>query len=82
MLECKDGSFYIGYTTDVERRVKIHNEGKGAKYTRGRVPAKLVYTETFEDKTSALKREYEMKKLPRLKKEALLKQNTSYKEES
>ena len=67
MLRCKDGSLYTGYTDDPERRLAVHNSGKGAKYTRSRLPVILVYTETFADKSEALRREVAIKKM---KKEA------------
>lgn len=72
IVECADGTFYTGYTTDVPRRVAEHNAGTGARYTRGRTPVELVYTERFSVKSSALRREYEIKQLPRAKKEALV----------
>ncbi|HZG73897.1 MAG TPA: GIY-YIG nuclease family protein [Chondromyces sp.] len=72
VLECCDGSFYGGYTTDIARRVKQHNEGKGAKYTRGRTPVKLRHTETFHTKSEALKAEYAFKRLTRKQKERYL----------
>lgn len=65
MVECGDGSLYTGYTTDVNRRTKEHNTGKGAKYTRSRRPVRLVYFETHESKSLAMKREYELKQLTR-----------------
>ncbi len=73
MLECKDGTYYIGYTNDLEKRIKAHNEGKGAKYTKGRGPVKLVYYEEYEEKTTAMRREWEMKQLTRAQKEMLSK---------
>lgn len=72
IIECSDGSWYTGYTVDIERRVAEHNRGEGAKYTRGRTPVKLIYQESFSSRSSAQKREYEIKKLPRAKKEELL----------
>jgi putative endonuclease len=72
ILECSDATLYTGYTTEPERRVKEHNEGRGAKYTRGRRPVKLVYLEGFSDKSEAVKREKEIKKLPREKKLSLI----------
>ncbi|ESS12061.1 MAG: putative endonuclease containing a URI domain protein [uncultured archaeon A07HR60] len=72
VLECDDGSFYTGYTTDVERRVAEHDDGEGAKYTRGRTPVELVYTESCKSKSAALSREYEIKSLSRRQKEALI----------
>ena len=72
MLRCKDGSLYTGYTDDPERRLAVHNSGKGAKYTRSRLPVILVYTETFADKSEALRREVAIKKMKKEAKEALL----------
>ncbi len=63
MLRCWDGSLYTGWTTDIERRVRAHNSGKGAKYTRSRGPVKLVYLEQLEGKSAALRREAAIKKL-------------------
>jgi len=71
VLECSDGTYYTGYTTDVERRVAEHDAGDGAKYTRGRTPVELVYTERFESKSAAMSREYEIKQLSRAEKETL-----------
>ncbi|MBL0848171.1 MULTISPECIES: GIY-YIG nuclease family protein [Mammaliicoccus] len=73
ILECKDHTLYTGYTTDLERRLKVHNDGKGAKYTRIRRPVKLVYHEIFDNKSEALKREYALKQLTRKQKLALIK---------
>ena len=72
MLECKDGTFYTGYTTDLKSRFEKHNSGCGAKYTRGRINVKLVYFEIFETKSEALKREIKIKKMNRLRKEKLV----------
>ena len=71
ILRCADGTLYTGITDDVERRLAAHNSGKGAKYTRGRGPLELVYTEEQPDKSSALRREFQIKKLPRERKSAL-----------
>lgn len=65
VLECQDHSYYAGYTNNLEHRVKVHNQGKGAKYTRGRTPVELVYYETFETKTEAMQAEYRFKQLTR-----------------
>lgn len=65
ILCCNDGTLYTGWTNNLERRVKVHSEGKGAKYTRARLPVKLVYHEEFEDKIAAMKREYFIKQLSR-----------------
>ena len=72
ILKCKDNTYYTGYTTDLEKRLKTHNEGKGAKYTRGRGPVELVYYEEHEEKTSAMRREWEMKQLSRKEKETII----------
>lgn len=71
ILRCGDGSLYTGITTDVQRRLEEHRSGKGAKYTRGRGPLELVYTEDCGDKSTALKRELEIKALPREEKQKL-----------
>ena len=73
MLRCRDGSLYTGYTDDVSRRLTVHQSGKGAKYTRSRLPVELVYQEEFSDKSAALKREIAIKKLRKSQKEAMIK---------
>lgn len=65
ILECIDGTLYTGYTNNLDRRVRVHNAGKGAKYTRGRLPVKLVYYEEIITKSEALKREYAIKSMKR-----------------
>lgn len=75
IVRCSDDTLYTGWTTNIERRIKCHNSGKGAKYTRCRLPVELVYFETFEDKSTALKREYEIKQLSRDKKLLLINQS-------
>ena len=72
MLKCADGSLYTGYTNDLQKRVGVHNSGRGAKYTKSRLPVRLVYSEEHESKSSALKREAEIKKLTRSQKEKLI----------
>jgi len=72
ILKCNDNTYYTGYTKDIKKRVKIHNEGKGAKYTRGRGPHQLVYTQSFETKGEALRNEYKIKQLSRKEKEMLI----------
>lgn len=74
LLRCKDDSLYCGYTTDLEARVRTHNAGRGAKYTKSRLPVELVYSEQFFDQSHALRREWEIKKLRRAQKEALIRQ--------
>ena len=72
ILKCADGTFYTGWTTDVEKRVETHNSGNGAKYTRARRPVELVYVEEYDDKIEAQRRERAIKKLTRAKKEELI----------
>ncbi len=73
LLECSDGTFYCGYTNDLESRVKAHNSPKSlTKYTRTRQPVKLIYSEEFKTKSEALKREAQIKKLTREQKKKLL----------
>jgi len=72
LLECQDKTLYCGYTTDIAKRVAKHNQGKGAKYTKGRLPVRLVYKEQYNSKTEALKREYDIKHLSRKSKLALV----------
>ncbi len=62
ILECRDGSFYTGSTKNLERRVALHQSGKGAKYTRSRLPVKLVYSEEFEEPLEAFRREKQVQK--------------------
>lgn len=73
ILRCRDGSLYTGITTDVEKRLEVHRSGKGAKYTRGRAPLELVYSEECGDHSTALKRELEIKAFSRADKLKLLK---------
>jgi len=68
VLTCKDGSLYGGYTNNLERRIKLHNEGKGAKYTRGRGPVTLTYYRGYDNKSEAMSAEYQFKRLSRKKK--------------
>ena len=65
IVECADRSLYTGYTTDVKARIRKHNSGKGAKYTRSRLPVKLVYYEEYETKHEAMSREYYIKQMSR-----------------
>lgn len=69
MLRCGDDTFYTGWTDDLKKRIDLHQKGKGAKYTRGRGPLQLVCHEEVADKSAALKREFEIKKWSRSKKE-------------
>jgi len=72
ILECTDGTFYTGWTTDPPRRERQHNAGRGAKYTRMRRPVKLVYVEELVDRRSAMKRERAIKKMARAQKQKLI----------
>ncbi|WP_426427535.1 GIY-YIG nuclease family protein [Staphylococcus equorum] len=72
IVKCKDGSLYTGYAKDIEKRVKKHNKGQGAKYTKIRRPVELVYQEMFDTKSEALKREYEIKTYSRQQKLVLI----------
>ena len=71
MLLCSDGSYYTGWTNDLEKRVRTHQAGKGGKYTRSRLPVRLVYVETYEEKREAQSREVHLKKLSHEEKKAL-----------
>lgn len=72
LLRCADGTYYCGWTNDLDKRVAVHNSGKGAKYTKTRRPVELVYYETFETKQEAMSREYHIKRLTRAEKEELV----------
>ena len=72
MLRCCDGSLYTGYTDDVQRRLGVHQSGKGAKYTRSRLPVSLAYYEELPDKSAAMRREAAIKRLTRQKKLELI----------
>ena len=72
MVRCRDGSLYTGYTNDLDNRIETHNSGRGAKYTRSRLPVELVYFEEFSTKEEAMSREWHIKRLNRLQKEKLI----------
>ncbi len=72
ILKCGDNSLYTGYTVDLDERLKCHNDGKGAKYTRGRLPVEMVYSEVLETKSDAMKRECSIKKLSKAQKLKLI----------
>ena len=78
MLRCKDNSIYSGYTTNLEKRVATHNSAMGAKYTRTRLPVKLVYFEEFDDKREAMKREWQFKQYTHEEKEIIIKKEKNY----
>ena len=72
-MKCADNTYYTGWTTNIEKRIIVHNSGKGAKYTKSRRPVNLVYFEELENKSLALKREHAIKQLTRKQKEDLIK---------
>lgn len=72
ILKCSDGSLYTGWTNDLDKRLKAHNEGKGAKYTKGRRPVELLYYEKFETKEEAMSREFAIKRMSRQEKLTLI----------
>jgi putative endonuclease len=72
IVRCRDGTLYTGYTTDLDRRIAVHNRGKGARYTRARLPVELVFCEEYRTKSEAMRREAEIKRMPRWEKAALV----------
>lgn len=78
ILECSDGTFYTGYTTNVDRRVDEHNHGTAAKYTRGRRPVELIHVEKFDQQSTAMQREHAIKQLRRPAKEQLVEENDQW----
>jgi putative endonuclease len=72
IVECADGTYYTGWAVDPERRVAVHNKGRGARYTRMRLPVKLVYVEAQPDRTAAMKREIAIKRMNRARKLRLI----------
>ena len=80
LLECSDGTLYGGWTNDIQARLKCHNSGHGAKYTRARLPVKLVYWEECEDKQAAMRLEYRLKQMTREQKLRLIADNQEEKQ--
>ena len=72
IVECADGTYYTGWAVDPERRLAVHNKGRGARYTRIRLPVKLVYVEPQPDRTTAMKREIAIKRMARTRKMKLI----------
>lgn len=72
ILQCKDGSFYTGWTNDIRKRLKMHRNGQGAKYTKGRSPLTLVHLECYDSQSEAMRREAHIKRLTRMQKEVLI----------
>ncbi len=77
IIRCADGTLYTGYTDDIARREAMHNSGRGAKYTRSRLPVKMVYHESFAARSDAMKREYAIKRLSREQKLKLIAEHTN-----
>jgi putative endonuclease len=75
IVRCRDGSLYTGWARDPQARLYLHNSGRGAKYTRGRGPVRLVYSEACATLADALRREYEVKQWPRAKKQELIRRS-------
>ena len=73
ILKCSDGTYYCGWTNDLDKRLKAHNSGTGSRYTRTRLPVVLVYYEEFSEKEAAMSREWHIKRLSRAEKEELIK---------
>ncbi|MGG1244646.1 GIY-YIG nuclease family protein [Bacillus cabrialesii] len=80
VVKCKDNSWYAGYTNDLQKRVKTHNDGKGAKYTKVRRPVELIFAEAFTTKREAMQTEYYFKKLTRKKKELYIEEKRNSEE--
>lgn len=72
ILECQDQTYYTGYTNDLDKRLRTHNAGKGAKYTRARLPVTLCYVKSFETKREAMRYEWSIKQLTRAQKQTLM----------
>jgi len=72
MLECRDGSLYVGWTDDLEKRIRTHQAGRGGKYTRSRLPVRLAYFEELPDKHAAMSREWHLKRLTHRQKQELI----------
>lgn len=72
IVKCSDKTFYTGWTNDLKKRIEMHNSGKGAKYTKARLPVELVYYEAFDTKEEAMSREWYIKRLSRSEKQKLI----------
>lgn len=72
ILECMDGTYYTGWSTDPQRRTRMHNSGRGSRYTRAHRPVRLVYVESLPDRSSAMKREIAIKNMGRVAKQHLI----------
>ena len=78
ILKCKDGTYYTGWTNNLNKRLKDHNDGKGAKYTKARLPVSLIYYEEFQTKEEAMSREYEIKRMSRSEKSKLIREDNEF----
>jgi putative endonuclease len=77
IVECADGTYYTGWAVDPEKRVAVHNKGRGARYTKTRGPVRLVYVEEMPDRTSAMKREIAIKRMTRARKGKLISEESN-----
>jgi len=75
IVRCSDNTYYTGYTNNLKRRINMHNNGEGAKYTKGRRPVELVYSKEYDSKSRAMQKEYQIKQMPREKKIKLIEEN-------
>lgn len=75
LLKCRDNTYYCGYTNNLEKRLQLHNSGKASRYTRARLPVKIIYSEKFSTKSGAMKREFQIKKLNKKEKKNLIENN-------
>lgn len=78
IVRCADGTLYTGWTNNLEKRLRAHNSGKGAKYTHARTPVSLVYWEAFQTRQEAMRREWEIKRLTRAQKDALVEKGVEH----
>lgn len=76
ILECADGTWYTGWTNNLEKRIQTHNAGKGAKYTKSRLPVRLIYFEEYQDEHTARSREYQIKQLSRKEKQRIVSESS------
>jgi len=72
IVRCSDNTYYTGYTNNLKRRINMHNNGEGAKYTKGRRPVELIYAKEYDSKSKAMQKEYQIKQMPREKKIKLI----------
>jgi putative endonuclease len=75
ILKCRDGTLYTGITNDIQRRLRMHNDGTASRYTRSRLPVKLVYREPCRNRSDALRKEWALKRFPKREKEHYIRHN-------